>query len=421
MTAEVRQRDYVWNTLGVLFQNAISPLLLVAITRINGIDVSGLFSFASSVAIVLFAFGIWGGRTYQVSDVRREFQHRSYIAARILLAGLMILGAIIFSAANDYAFDKSAVIVVLVVFKAIESVADSIYGVIQVHSGLTSVGKSLFLKAAVGFGLFVVVDVLTHDILLSSLAIVLVNALFVIFYDIRLARKLEDIRPRVRNITSYLKDSTTIIKRTSAVFAVTFLATFSINIPRFFIDKYDSEQIGYFGIIAMPITLVALLMSFILQPNVVHITKLYARKKFREFMKVINSIAAITIGLGAVVVMGTLVAGVPALNWVFGVDFTNHNDELIIMVIGGVANAIVAIYINILTIIRRFKAQFYILLVTNIMLVAACTIVVRDYGMVGGVVLYAVVNILQMTLLTVAYRRIMRGNVAMSRYSVRSN
>ena len=69
MTKSVR-KDYFWNTLGALLQSALSPLLLIVVTRVNGIDDSGIFSFAFSVAIIFWALGMWGGRTYQVSDTK---------------------------------------------------------------------------------------------------------------------------------------------------------------------------------------------------------------------------------------------------------------------------------------------------------------------------------------------------------------
>ena len=32
------KKDYLWNSLGSLLQSAISPVLLIVITRLNGID-----------------------------------------------------------------------------------------------------------------------------------------------------------------------------------------------------------------------------------------------------------------------------------------------------------------------------------------------------------------------------------------------
>ena len=35
-----QKKDYIWNSLGSLLQSAISPVLLIVITRLNGIDTS---------------------------------------------------------------------------------------------------------------------------------------------------------------------------------------------------------------------------------------------------------------------------------------------------------------------------------------------------------------------------------------------
>lgn len=411
MSKNTLKKDYFWNSIGVFLQNATSPLLLIAITRINGIDTSGLFSFAFAISIVLFAFGLWGGRLYQVSDAKREFDHRSYIVARIILAIAMVAAAILFTLVNNYDVYKTTVIVILVAYKAIESIADSIYGVLQVHNGLSYVGKSLIYKSILGIVLFVLVDIMTGNIILSSLAIVFINIVFVILYDTRLARKLEDIRIKSNLIQTYIRDGLTILKRTAVIFAVTFLATFSINIPRYFIDKYDTEQIGYFGIIAMPITLIALFMSFILQPNVVNLTKMYTRAKYDDFNKVINKVMSITLGFSIVVAVGTFLLGVPLLNLVFGVDFTQHKTELMIMIVGGITNAFVAIFIIILTIMRKFKAQFYALLFTNVVLVLMSMILVQKYGIMAGVSLFALANIIQSGILANVYYGILRKAV----------
>jgi O-antigen/teichoic acid export membrane protein len=403
MSSTTLKKDYIWNTVGVLLQNAISPLLLIAITRINGIEISGLFSYAFAISIMLFAFGLWGGRTYQVSDSKREFDHRSYIVARTLLAAGMIIAAIIFCLLNEYDPYKTGVIMILVVYKAIESIADSIYGVLQVHDNLRSAGKSLFYKSVLGLMLFIIVDIFTGNLILSSAAIVMINILFVIFYDIRLASKKEDLRIKINSLKYFSMQGLVILNRTVAIFAVTFLATFSINIPRFFIDRFDSNEIGYFGIIAVPITLIAVFMSFILQPNIIHLSTLFTNAQYHRFKKIIYNVMTVTVGFGFFVALTTYFIGVPLLNVFFGVDFALHKSELMVMILGGIANAIVAIYIIIFTIVRKFKALFYTLLITNAFLVLLSYVFVQQYGILGGVSLYALINILQVFILSIVY------------------
>lgn len=402
------KKDYFWNTLGVFLQNAISPLLLIVITRVNGIYDSGLFSFAFSIAIILWVFGMWGGRTYQVSDVKREFSHRSYVMVRLLLASFMLIGAITFAVANHYDANKTGVIVALVVFKAVESIADAIYGVLQVHGRLYITGKSLLYKAIGGFLLFAVIDLLTHDILLSCLGIVAVNIILVVFYDLRIARQCDDVKIEFRHPHEAVEGAITIMKRTWPVSAVVFLSLFALNIPRYFVDLYHQGQIGYFGILAMPITLIGLLMTFVLQPKVVNLSKLYERGEYAAFNKTVSMIMTVTTLIGMIVLLGAYAVGVPLLEVVFGIDFSGYRAALMIIAAGGIINAMVSVFINIFIIIRRFKYQFYILLLTNIVLAAFSAVFVKTYGLQGAVALFTFVNIVQVTLLFVAYRLTLR-------------
>ncbi len=404
MTNYSLKKDYIWNTIGVFAQNAISPLLLIVVTRVNGIFDSGIFSFAFSVAIVFWAFGMWGGRTYQVSDVTKEFTSHNYIMVRLILAVVMIIGAIIFITTNHYDAIKSWIIIALVLFKAIESIADSFYGILQIHGHLYVSGKSLLYKAILGIGAFLAAEAIWHSVLVGCLGIIGVNILVLLAYDIPNVLELEKLSFGVRQITRQLQAATAIIRRCAPIAVIIFLTMFSLNIPRYFIDMFHEDQVGPFGIIAMPITLIALVITFVLQPNIVQLSQILEKKRFTIFNSMVTKLAAVSFGIGLVVLLVTYVLGVPLLQFVFGVSFEAYRLPLMIIVIGAIANAIVTVYINVLTIMRYFKAQFYVLLTTNVVLVMVSAILVKQYGILGGASLFAIVNFIQALLLVSTYR-----------------
>lgn len=397
------RKDYFWNTLGVFLQNAISPLLLIVITRINGIDDSGLFSFAFSVSIIFWAIGMWGGRTYQVSDVKQEFSSRSYVTVRLVLSLVIIFGALIFSAINQYDATKTHLIVALVAFKAIESIADSLYGILQVKDRLYVAGKSLVYKSVAGLMLFTAINWLTQDIVLASISLLLINIVVTWFYDIRKIKEAYKKSFSKKISIKHISDAFIIMRRCLIVFIVSFLATLSLNIPRYFVDRYWPEEIGYFGIIAMPITLIVLLMSFILQPNIVNLSRLYGSKNYGEFNRSVYRIITVTTLIGLSVFTGAYIAGVPILNAVFGVEFEGYKAALLIVLIGGTANALVAIFINLLTIMRQLKPLLYVLFGTSFVLVLASLLLIQTHGLSMGVGLFMAVTIVQVALLFVTY------------------
>lgn len=412
---QAQKKDYIWNSIGSFLQSAISPILLIVITRLNGVGDSGLFSFAMSLSVVFWAISLWGGRTYQVSDVKKEFSNGDYIVVRFISSLIVAVFSISFCILSGYDLIKTELIMVLVSFKILESIADSMYGVLQIHNKLYIVGISLTMKSVFGFMIFAIVDILTKNIVYGALSIFLVNIAVVIFYDIPWMKHVESVDLTKKNIMQAVK----IMKKTAEVFVVVFLTMFSLNIPRYFLDKYHYDQIGYFGIMAMPITLLTLFISFVLQPNVVNLSELLKKKKIKEFTKIVSKIDFITFTLGILFVVSSYLIGVWALNTVFGIDINNFRIDLTIMVIGAVANAFVSIYVNLLIILRRFKGQFYTLLVTNILAVILSVYLIDRLAMLGSVLVFMIISFLQAIILLFIYKRSLKNVIMLSEDKVR--
>ena len=412
---QAQKKDYIWNSIGSFLQSAISPILLIVITRLNGVGDSGLFSFAMSLSVVFWAISLWGGRTYQVSDVKKEFSSGDYIVVRFISSLIVAVFSISFCILSGYDLIKTELIMVLVSFKILESIADSMYGVLQIHNRLYIVGISLTMKSVFGFMLFTLVDILTKNIIYGALSIFIVNIAVVIFYDIPWMKHVESVGLTKKNIMQAGK----IMKKTAEVFVVVFLTMFSLNIPRYFLDKYHYDQIGYFGIMAMPITLLTLFISFVLQPNVVNLSELLKKKKIKEFTKIVSKIDFITFTLGILFIVSSYLIGVWALNTVFGIDINNFRIDLTIMVIGAVANAFVSIYVNLLIILRRFKGQFYTLLVTNILAVILSVYLIDRLAMLGSVLVFMTISFLQAIILLFIYKRSLKNVIMLSEDKVR--
>jgi transcriptional activator amrA len=412
---QAQKKDYIWNSIGSFLQSAISPILLIVITRLNGVGDSGLFSFAMSLSVVFWAISLWGGRTYQVSDVKKEFSSGDYIVVRFISSLIVAVFSISFCVLSGYDLIKTELIMVLVSFKILESIADSMYGILQIHNKLYIVGISLTIKSVFSFMIFAIVDILTKNIVYGALSIFIVNIAVVIFYDIPWMKHVESVGLTKKNIMQAGK----IMKKTAEVFVVVFLTMFSLNIPRYFLDKYHYDQIGYFGIMAMPITLLTLFISFVLQPNVVNLSELLKEKKVKEFTKIVSKIDFITFTLGILFVVSSYLIGVWVLNTVFGIDINNFRIDLTIMVIGAVANAFVSIYVNLLIILRRFKGQFYTLLVTNILAVILSVYLIDRLAMLGSVLVFMIISFLQAIILLFIYKRSLKNVIMFSEDKVR--
>ena len=140
------KKNTIWNTLGITLNSFNSLFFLIIINRINGTDVAGIFSFGFSVSCLLYVVGIYSGRTFQISDVKNEFNDREYLLHKIFSCCAMMILAIIFIFARNYTLEKNLVIIFLCLYKCLEAFSDTLYGYLQKNFKLYIVGKSLFFK-----------------------------------------------------------------------------------------------------------------------------------------------------------------------------------------------------------------------------------------------------------------------------------
>jgi O-antigen/teichoic acid export membrane protein len=401
------KKDYLWNTIGTSVNSFLSLLLLIVVTRLNGIDAAGLFSFSFAFALVFFTIGLYGGRIYQVSDVRNEFSSRNYIVLKFVTSAIMLITAAATILINHYDANKGGLMLLLVLYKVSEVIADALYGVIQKNNKLYLAGISLTLKGAVGFAAFLVIDLITKNLLLSGASLLFVNLLFMISYDRINVKRLERVTVRLDRIREDAADSLRLMKKCIYIFLFSFLTTAMANIPRFFIDIYHESDQGYFGILIMPATLIALLVTFIIQPGIVPLSELHKNRQYDRFKKTVGKLTFLSLALGVAAIPVAYLIGGPVLTLIYGVDLTPYRLELAKVVFGGTLNVVAMIYSNALVIIRKQFIQLVIYLISLTTITAMCVLLVNPYGISGGIWSYIIANTVQGALFIATYHVIL--------------
>jgi O-antigen/teichoic acid export membrane protein len=405
-TRQNLKRDYFWNSLGNTASSFVAVVLLIIVTRINGIDDSGLFSFAFGMIWIFYALALFGGRNYQVTDTSNRFSSRDYIILKIATSIIALIVAIIFILVNQYDFSKSALILALVFYKMCEAVADAMYGVLQRRNKLYIAGISLTLRALVSLAVFWAVDYFTHNLLLSATCLALVSFVFLAGFDYLNAARVEKIKIFSGTLKQYVIDSQAIIKKNVAVFLVGVLPIVTLNIPRYLIDIFHQSDQGYYGILILPASFVAMLASFIIAPHLVKISQLYGSKKTKQLKSIIRKVFLAVAISGVAATLLAWLFGTWILTLIFGVDLLNYDTALAIVVAGGVVYALFTIVSVLLLAMRHLKEQVVVFFTT---LVAVSTIgifAVNNFAITGAAWLYAILNVLQFVVLYIIYRRV---------------
>ena len=140
------------------------------------------------------AIANYGGRIYQVSDTNNEFSFNNYLSSRYYTSLLTIFIILIYCLYKNLPFNVVLIALFLIISRVIETFSDVIYGSFQKNNFLDMVGKSYTLKSILTLVLFLIIDLITHNLLLSTFGILLGSVLVFIFYDLNKVKKFEIIK-----------------------------------------------------------------------------------------------------------------------------------------------------------------------------------------------------------------------------------
>jgi len=392
---EQLKKDFFWNTIGSLINSFTSLFFLLIIVRINGVEQSGIFTFAFSTAVLFQIVGMYSGRAFQVTEVSNDIHDSDYIISRYITCSIMIICGIIFCFTNKYEIFKIQIMLILLIYKMIEAFSDVLYGIIQKNNRLYVVGRSLFFKGILGIFSLLIVDLLTNSLLLASLSLIVVNLLVLLFYDLPNFKNCDYIRS---------KFNFKIFKIGFDVFLVTFLTQYLINAPKFAIDNnlsHDYQSI--YGIISMPATFMALCAQFLIHP---FLNKIKNHLKTNEYGK-INSItiklSMVMIFIGFFTIIIAYLLGIPVLQLIYGVKLYDYLLPFMLIITGSVIYGITIIFQNTLIALRTTKIQSLIFIIDSIIALIFSNYLVRLYSLLGASIMYLISMLILFILYIVVY------------------
>ena len=118
-------KNFIWNSLGTGINSFNSLFFLIIVTRVNDIQTAGIFSIGYATATILYTLAMYSGRLCQVTDIEGKIKDKDYIAQRALTCIIMLIGAVIFLAIQQYTGFKTMVFALLAIFKGLEAFSDT--------------------------------------------------------------------------------------------------------------------------------------------------------------------------------------------------------------------------------------------------------------------------------------------------------
>ena len=244
------------------------------------------------------------------------------------------------------------------------------------------------LLGLIGFG---IIDFYTRNLYMSCMFLVVLNIVFLITYEGRHAHKYVKFQYGLKK-----RESLTLIKRSWYTFAFTLIITLIINIPRYIIDRLlDSEAQAIYGILSMPATFIMLFGQFVLQPSLTSLVEHREKGLKIEFQRTVRRIVLSIFGVLIIVLPAAYYIGVPLLGMIYGVDLFAYRWLLLGVIVGGAFYASSTVLLNALITMHSTKIQLILQLCMFVISLMIAISVIQWKGLVGSIVSYMLILILQ--------------------------
>ena len=383
------RKNFFWMISGRIGFAVSQWLVVVFIARLSSPEKLGEFTYAIAVTSPVIMFTQLNMRAYMVTDAQEKYQFSDYLASRLvssLLAFSVVCFIGFFKASS---FKIGALLITIGLYKAIESVSDILYGVLQKNEKMSRISKSVIMHGFLNFGCMVLFLMVSHSILLGAIGTALGWLILLLLYDFRGTKQfwLEKSKFELKKIIQLTKECLPL----GLVLGFTSL---NQNLPVYFIESsLGKEQVGLYTAIAYFVVAGRLISGSLIQATAPRLAKYYYSGEKVSFYVLLRKMAGISLFMGVFGVCAAGFFGRDILNILYGNEFADHNNIFVwIMLAGGVGY--VSQFVGLILTIGRF---FGYMVLSNCL--SAFVILIISYffiptiGILGGAIALLIGNI----------------------------
>ncbi len=395
----VKKSEFIWNSISSVVAAMLSAVLLLFCTRINGTTAAGIFSIAFATSVILNAIGDYGIRVYQVTDVNRKYKFGEYLALRVVVVTIMFIIGIAFVIISGYELEKLTICLLLILFRVIDNLSETYQGEFQIQGRLDIGSKSVVIRNLMAIIAFLIADVITKNLTISTLVLFVTNLGLFLLYDLNKIKKYTN-----EKIDFNVNSLKVLLKECFPICISTLLSLYITNAVKYAIDgtgDYDMQT--YYNIIYLPTFTINLASMFIIKPMFKAFGEYWNGGKIKEFTRTIAILILLIVILTILVEVVCFFIGIPILNLIYGVNLNEYKIDLLILVLSGCFYAISILMLSVSTTIRKQKVTTYIYIISSIVALIVPKMLIKGMGMRGASISNVIITIVLAVLLSLVY------------------
>ena len=398
----------MWYSVGSTIYMAGMWVITILIVIISGYTDNGIFGIAMSSTNVFSTISLWGMRNYQISDLNGKYTDNSYIMSRIFTCIVSIAACAVFVLVKGFSSEQSWCILLYMIFKISEAVADVYNGIVQKHWRMDIIGKSYVARAVLTVAAFCLTLKFTGSLKLAIVSMIVCSFAVILSYDVVQAVRIAHIK-----IKFDFHGIDKLLIQCAPLIVCAFLYSFNALLPRLYLEEiYGATVLGYYAAIASPALIIQLLASFIYAPLIPLFSKSHTDKDTHAFSRLLIKTLLALLGISVFSVIGGYLLGDWGLSVLYGsrkdVDILNYAYLLVPTIFTAIGIAYIWLLNGVITAIRQIKALFFSAIVGSVVCIAISKYFVVTYGANGinfSMIIVQLVQIILMLLFVIRYIR----------------
>jgi O-antigen/teichoic acid export membrane protein len=382
--------SFAWTLAGNGFYAAAQWAILSLIAKMGGSEMLGQYALAVALTTPLVMLSHLNLRAVLATDVAGRRPFGDYLAVRLGVSGLSLVGIAILALLSGHSGALAAVILVTGLAQSSETVSDIYYGAMQRRDQMDLIARSMIARGLVSVCAFGLALYILHDLVWALAALAMGRLALLLAYD----------RPKGAKGESLARSGRTaamsILRTAMPLGVMLLLVSLNTNLPRYAIERFlGVADLGAFAAVASFITVGSTVVNALGQAATPRLALHFSRRESGHFLRLTFRLAASVGALGVAGVMVAAAFGQTILGIVYRPEYAVHGG-LLVAVMGTAIPGYVAIALGYaITAARAFDAQVPLFCVVAASCGAASWLLVPRFGLRGAALSLAIAATVQ--------------------------
>lgn len=380
------RKNFTWTLGGNGIYAACQWGILVSIAKLGTPAMVGQFALGLAVAAPVFMLTSLQLRTVLATDARNEYRFGHYLTPRLLgtTVGLILIAS--FVSLSHLQRDTAAVVLLVGVGKAVETLSDIIYGFWQKHERFDKVAISLTGRGIGSVVAMATALYFTRSIAIGTAAMALCWFVWLATYERKGAKNLlASVSPEEPLQMEWeMARCGRLVALSLPLGIVMLLLSLNANIPRYFVQRYCGESgLGYFAAMAYAFVAGNTVMAAMGQSAMPRLARYFDSDR-SAFVRLLKNMVLLGAAVGIPGIGLALFFGDTFLRLVYRADYAQYANVFTCLMAAAAVAYVASMLGYGMTAARAFRPQVPLFLAATAITALACWFLTPRLGLIGS-------------------------------------